>query len=64
MGHARLHKGRMKGDDSEIGTAQTPQRFDGRLALLEKTLKTFTDSIPMPTQLPPTSYEGLLHNAR
>ena len=32
----------MKGDDPEIETAQTPKRFDKRLALLEKTLKTFT----------------------
>ena len=46
LGHAQFHKGRMKGDDPEIHTAQTPKRFDGRLALLEKTLQTFTDSIP------------------
>ena len=38
--------GRMKGDDAEIDTAQTPKRFDRRLALLGKTRKTFTDSIP------------------
>ena len=37
LGHARFHKGRMKGDDPEIGTAQTPKRFDRRLALLEET---------------------------
>ena len=35
----------MKGDDSEIGIAQTPKRLNGRLALLEKIQKTFTDSI-------------------
>ena len=46
LGHARLHKGRMKGDNPDIGTAQTPKCFDGRLALLEKALKIFTDSIP------------------
>ena len=36
----------MKDDDPEIDTAQTPKRFDQRLALLGKTRKTFTDSIP------------------
>ena len=46
LGHAQLHKGRMKGDDHYIDTAQTPKRFDWRLALLGKILKTFTDSIP------------------
>ena len=46
LGHAQFHKGRMKGDDPEIDTAQTPKRFDRRLALLGKTRKTFTDSIP------------------
>ena len=46
LGHAQFHKGRMKGDDPEIDTVQTPKRFHGRLSLLEKTLKTFTDSIP------------------
>ena len=46
LGHAQFHKGRMKGDDPEIDTAQTPKRFDRRLALLEKIQKTFTDSIP------------------
>ena len=35
MGHVRFHKGRMKGDDPDIDNAQTPKRFDGRLALLE-----------------------------
>ena len=43
LGHARFHKGRMKDDHTEIETAQ---RFDGRLALLEKIRKTFTYSIP------------------
>ena len=46
LGHAQIHKGRMKGDDPEIDTAQTQKRFNGRLALLEKIRKTFTDSIP------------------
>ena len=36
LGHAQFHKGRMKGDDPEIDTAQTPKRFDRRLALLGK----------------------------
>ena len=45
-GHAHIHKGRMKVDDPEIDTAQTAKRLDGRLALLEKIRKTFTDSIP------------------
>ena len=36
----------IKGDDPEIDTAPTPKCFDGRLALLEKIRKTFTDSIP------------------
>ena len=49
LGHAQFHKGRMKGDDPEIDTAQTPKRFDRRLALLGKTRKTFTDSIPNKT---------------
>ena len=46
LGCAQIRKGRMKGDDPEIDTAQTPKRLDGRLALLEKIRKTFTDSIP------------------
>ena len=46
LGHAQIHKGRMKGDDPEIDTAHTPKRFDKRLAHLEKIRKTFTDSIP------------------
>ena len=46
LGHAQFYQERMKGDDPEIDTAQIPKRFDGHLALLEKTLKTFTNSIP------------------
>ena len=46
LGLAQLHKGSMKGDDPTIDTAQTPKRFDWRLALLGKIPKTFTDSIP------------------
>ena len=46
MGHARVNKGRIKGDDPQIDTAQTPKRFDRRLALQEKIQKTFADSIP------------------
>ena len=44
--HARVNKGRMKGDDPQIDTAQTPKRFYRRLALQEKIQKTFADSIP------------------
>ena len=44
--HAQIHKGRMKGDDPEIDTAQTPRRLEGCLALLEKIRKTFSDSFP------------------
>ena len=36
LGHARINKGRIKGDDPEIDIAQTPKRFDRRLALQEK----------------------------
>ena len=46
LGHARIRKGRMKGDDPEIDTAQTSKRFDGLLALQEKIRKTLADSIP------------------
>ena len=46
LGHAQISKGRMKGVDPEIDTAQTPKRFHGRLALQEKIQKNFTDSIP------------------
>ena len=51
LGHAQFHKERMKGDDPEIDAAQTPKRFDGRLALLEQIRKTFTDSIPNNQQM-------------
>ena len=50
-GHAQLHKERVKGDDPTIDTAQTPKRFDWRLALLGKIPKTFTASIPNDYQL-------------
>ena len=46
LGHVRINKERMKGDDPEIDTAPTPKRFDGRLALQEIMRKTFTDSNP------------------
>ena len=46
LGHAQINKGRMKGDDPQIDTAQTPKRFDWRLALQAKIQKTFADSIP------------------
>ena len=46
FGHARVNKGRMKGDDPQIDTAQTPKRFDWRLALQGKIQKTFADRIP------------------
>ena len=41
LGHARVNKGRMKGDDPQIDTAQTPKRFDWCLALQGKIQKTF-----------------------
>ena len=50
FGHAQINKGRKKGDDPEIFTAQTPKRFEGHLALEEKIQKTFADSIPNKTQ--------------
>ena len=31
--NAQVNKGRMKGDDPQVDTVQTPKRFDGRLAL-------------------------------
>ena len=46
LGPARVNKGRMKGNDPQIDTAQTPKRFDWRLALQGKIQNTFTDSIP------------------
>ena len=46
LGHGRINKGSMKGDDPEIDTAQAPKRLDGRLALQEKIRRTFADSIP------------------
>ena len=46
LGHARVNKGRMKGDDPHIDTAPTPKRFDWRVALQGKIQKTFADSIP------------------
>ena len=51
LGHAQFHKARMKVDDPKIDTAQTPKRFDGRLALPEKIRKTFTASIPNKTRM-------------
>ena len=45
LGQAQFHKGKMKGDDPEIDNAQPPKGFNGRLALLEKIRKTYTDSI-------------------
>ena len=41
LGHARVNKGRMNGDDHQIDTAQTPKRFDWRLTLQGKIQKTF-----------------------
>ena len=51
LGHARVNKGRMKGDDPQVDTAQNPKRFDWRLALHGKIQKTFADSIPNKTAL-------------
>ena len=45
LGHAQINKGKMKGNDPEIDTAQTPKRFDRRLALQEEIRKTLADSI-------------------
>ena len=45
LGHAQFYKQKMKGHDPDIDTAQTPKRFDGRLALLKKIRKTVGDSI-------------------
>ena len=42
----QINKGKMKNDDLEIDTLQTPKRFEGRLALQERILKTFADNIP------------------
>ena len=39
----------MRGDDPKIDTAQTPKRFDRRLAREEKIQKTLADSIPNKT---------------
>ena len=36
LGHAQLDKGKIKGDNPEIDTAQTPTHLDGGLALPEK----------------------------
>ena len=36
FGHAQVNKGRMKGDDPQIDTAQTPKRFDWHLAFQGK----------------------------
>ena len=33
LGHAQINKGRTKGDDPEIDTAQTPKRFNRNMAL-------------------------------
>ena len=46
LGHAQFHEGRVKCDDPEINTAQTPKRLDGCLAVQEKIRMTFTDRIP------------------
>ena len=48
-GHAKLHKGRMKGDDNAIDTEQTPKCLHGRLPLLEKLRKAITNIIPNKT---------------
>ena len=61
LGHARIHKGRMKGDDPEIDTAQTPKRFDECLAVQEKIRKTFTDSIPNKFSIPTSDLSVIIH---
>ena len=40
----------MKDNDTEIDAAQTPKRFDGHPADLEKIRKTFTNCIPNKTR--------------
>ena len=42
LGHVQINNGRMKGNDCEINTAQTPKRLMG-VWLFRR--KTFTDSI-------------------
>ena len=49
LGYARVNKGRMKGDDPQIDTAQIPKCFDWCLAPQGKIQKTFADSIPKKT---------------
>ena len=51
LGHAQFYKGKMKGDDPVIDTAQAPKCLKERLALLEKIRKTFTDSITNNTDI-------------
>ena len=46
MGHAQCHIRRMKDDDPEVDTAQTPKRFGRCLVPMEKIRKTFIDAIP------------------
>ena len=41
LGHARVNKGRMKGDDPQIHTAQTPKCFDGLLSPLPENPEDF-----------------------
>ena len=45
LGACAISQRKDEGDDPEIDTAQTPKRFNWRLALVEKIRKTFTDSI-------------------
>ena len=35
LGHAQVHKGWMKGNDSDINTVHSPKRLDRRLTLSE-----------------------------
>ena len=44
FGACAVSQRRMKGDDPEIDTAQTPKRLDERLVLLEKIRKAFTSN--------------------
>ena len=46
LGHAPINKGRMKGDDPKIDTAQTQSASTGIWLFRRKIRKTFPDSIP------------------
>ena len=59
LGHAQYYQGRVKTNDHEIETAQTPKPLEGRLALLEKIRKTFIDSIGFQRREPLNTTESV-----